>query len=31
MAPTRLPMPPSTAAVKAFRPSMKPMVYCDTP
>ena len=25
MAPGRMPMPPSTAAVKALRPMMKPM------
>ncbi|KAG0775293.1 hypothetical protein G6F22_013410 [Rhizopus arrhizus] len=29
MAPTMLPMPPNTAAVKAFRPSMKPIRRTD--
>src|SRR3990167_7696429 len=29
--PARLPMPPMTAATKAFRPGMKPMACCTVP
>ena len=31
MAPGMLPMPPRIAAVKAFRPTMKPMLKVATP
>ena len=31
IAPARLPMPPSTAAVKAFSPGMKPIACCAEP
>ena len=31
IAPVRLPMPPNTAAVKAFSPGRKPIVCCAVP